>query len=663
MTRKRIALLVALIMIIAVFPAGAGAADRAAEAARSHALPDARIPELCWDFETEPTDWTFIDSDGDGFNWEWQGDYSLTPHMTAFSGEGLIFSASYDNEGGEALFPDNWAITPAVAVPEDAVVFTFMVCGQDADWCEEHYAVYAGTSPNTADMTQIAGEAIATGDYTQRNIDIADYAGQTVYFAIRHFNISDMFFLNIDLVEIYTEQDFVEPTPAPTVAPPAEGNAKIVLTVHDVWGDGSGYQMLIDADANTFGSVIPERGPLTDSGDASAETYDEFEYKIPAGADGAMSTSNVLIDGTLELELPAGIYDWCITNPTPGDRIWIASEQGNVGGRQDDYEFIDGCVYEFLIALQGSNDSVNVTITGENAPEIPVPVVGFYFESDEEMSGFTLVDADGDGLNWKRKTTDGNYSAYEGTGFAYSASYWSGDYKTEADADNWLITPALTVPASEPMLTYYAKNYSSTFMDDLAVYIGTTNDITQMSVLKSAYEPSSVYSRTEIDLADYAGQTVYVAFRHTGYDEWALMLDQIELWGSDETPEPVYHEVTFVDGLTDDVIEVVQVEDGSAAAAPEAPVHEAYEFVGWDPADFSNVTSDMTVTAVYERIRLIGDADCSGTVELADVSALTAYLLNSAVLTEEGLLNADANLDGLVDILDAAAICDIVMNN
>ena len=141
------------------------------------------------------------------------------------------------------------------------------------------------------------------------------------------------------------------------------------------------------------------------------------------------------------------------------------------------------------------------------------------------------------------------------------------------------------------------------------------------------------------------------------------MLDQIELWGSDETPEPVYHEVTFVDGLTDDVIEVVQVEDGSAAAAPEAPVHEGYEFVGWDPADFSNVTSDMTVTAVYERIRLIGDADCSGTVELADVSALTAYLLNSAVLTEEGLLNADANLDGLVDILDAAAICDIVMNN
>ena len=41
---------------------------------------------------------------------------------------------------------------------------------------------------------------------------------------------------------------------------PTRGNATVILTVGDVWGDGSGYQMLLDADANTYGSVIPDSG-------------------------------------------------------------------------------------------------------------------------------------------------------------------------------------------------------------------------------------------------------------------------------------------------------------------------------------------------------------------------------------------------------------------
>ena len=124
--------------------------------------------------------------------------------------------------------------------------------------------------------------------------------------------------------------------------PPGEGNARITLTVGDVWGDGSGYQMLLDADATAYGTIIPETGGLTTSGDATAETYAEFEYKIPENADGALTTGNIVINNSITIEIPAGTYDWCITNPTPGDRIWIASEQGNVGGRADDYVFEEG---------------------------------------------------------------------------------------------------------------------------------------------------------------------------------------------------------------------------------------------------------------------------------------------------------------------------------
>lgn len=144
-----------------------------------------------------------------------------------------------------------------------------------------------------------------------------------------------------------------------------EDFATITFYAEDVWQDGTGYQLLLDADANTYGTIIPETGGLTSSGDASAATYAEFEYKIPANADGAMTTSNVVIEETITIRIPAGTYDWCVTNPTPGDRIWIASSGGTIGGRYDDYEFRGGNTYEFHVYADAStgNDAVDLTVT------------------------------------------------------------------------------------------------------------------------------------------------------------------------------------------------------------------------------------------------------------------------------------------------------------
>ncbi len=147
------------------------------------------------------------------------------------------------------------------------------------------------------------------------------------------------------------------------VVPEPEPYATIILRTDDVWGDGTGYQMLIDADADTYGTIIPTSNGLTTSGDADPSVYAEFEYKIPENADGAMNTSNVIINSQASIKIPAGTYDWCITNPTPGDRIWIASQGGNVGGRYDDYVFEAGKTYEFYVHSGGSNDATDVSIT------------------------------------------------------------------------------------------------------------------------------------------------------------------------------------------------------------------------------------------------------------------------------------------------------------
>lgn len=56
--------------------------------------------------------------------------------------------------------------------------------------------------------------------------------------------------------------------------------------------------------------------------------------------------------------------------------------------------------------------------------------------------------------------------------------------------------------------------------------------------------------------------------------------------------------VTFVDGLTEETLATVTVEGGNAATAPTVENHDGYYFLGWDK-DFSYVTADLTVTAVF----------------------------------------------------------------
>ena len=157
-----------------------------------------------------------------------------------------------------------------------------------------------------------------------------------------------------------------------SVNDPSNYNVCVILEAHDVWGDGSGYQMLLDADATAYGTIIPETGGLTSSGDAPAGLYDNFEFLIPEDADGSTTTVHIVFDGEVAVMIPAGIYDWCIVNPTPGDRLWIASSQGSCPGRYDNFEFEADRTYRFLISNYGTNDGVELLVGGGSAPSTTV---------------------------------------------------------------------------------------------------------------------------------------------------------------------------------------------------------------------------------------------------------------------------------------------------
>ncbi len=137
-----------------------------------------------------PSGWTTIDNDGDGYEW-----YHLTgENFNNHSGIGHVTSASYQ---GAALTPDNWLVTPKAILDG---TFSFWAAGQDASYAAEVFAVYVSTTDATSinNFVKISEDLTATGEMTEYTFDLSSYEGVEGYIAIRHYNVTDMFRLNVD---------------------------------------------------------------------------------------------------------------------------------------------------------------------------------------------------------------------------------------------------------------------------------------------------------------------------------------------------------------------------------------------------------------------------------------------------------------------------------
>ncbi len=152
-----------------------------------------------------PETWVNYDADGDGIGW------LSNDLFGGHTGAGIAFSQSYDNNMGP-LEPDNYLVTPTIHIPgAGGYNLTFWVCGQDANYAAEHYAVYAGHVENGVFVPSgnaLFEETIGSKDqspWLQKIVNLDAFKGQDIQIAFRHYGCTDMFYLDLDDVKISNE--------------------------------------------------------------------------------------------------------------------------------------------------------------------------------------------------------------------------------------------------------------------------------------------------------------------------------------------------------------------------------------------------------------------------------------------------------------------------
>lgn len=171
---------------------------------------------------------------------------------------------------------------------------------------------------------------------------------------------------------------------------------------------------------------------------------------------------------------------------------------------------------------------------------LTVSLIGFgqvYSSGFEPTSGplsnWTLYNQDA-----KTPNTNVNFvnaawvSSYEE--FDNSVAISTSWYTPAGASNDWMVTPAITLPSGTNTLYWHAKAYDPDYPDSYRVLISTTGNAvanfttTLLTVGNgSTTGEASTWQNKSLDLSAYAGQTIYLAFQNFSTDKFLLGIDNV----------------------------------------------------------------------------------------------------------------------------------------
>jgi len=154
----------------------------------------------------------------------------------------------------------------------------------------------------------------------------------------------------------------------------------------------------------------------------------------------------------------------------------------------------------------------------------------FFQDFEDGIEPMTLYDVDGLTIHQNVNFCTDAWTALNvgfgnGTNVAVSTSW----YNPVGIADDWMVTPLIHLPDSNPIIRWDAKAQDANFRDGYYVYISTTGntpeDFSEV-VFQTAAEVTNWVTHVE-NLDAFAGQDVYIAFRNNSNDKFLLLIDNI----------------------------------------------------------------------------------------------------------------------------------------
>ena len=284
-----------------------------------------------------PEGWTTIDADGDGHNWvldtECESAYGYNQSNAGFNGSHMILSGSYHKTEG-ALHPDNYLVSPKVTLRSGST-FSFYAGAQDYQYPAEHFGVFV--SDNGTDGWDMVQEWTMTskgasgnrgagrdgntrdqGNWHQYTVDLSAYAGRK-YIAIRHFNCSDQFFLNVDNIRLG------DPEPGGTSFSQNFNNSVLPEGWTTIDADGDGYNWVLTNQMAAYGYSASNDGHYGTVGMTSGSYH---------GSVGALTPDNYLVTPKVNLVQGSTFSFWACAQDAdyPAEHFGVyVSDNGTSG--------------------------------------------------------------------------------------------------------------------------------------------------------------------------------------------------------------------------------------------------------------------------------------------------------------------------------------------
>ena len=201
--------------------------------------------------------------------------------------------------------------------------------------------------------------------------------------------------------------------------------------------------------------------------------------------------------------------------------------------------------YTFGVVVNcATGNSDTMTITANTAcatTAINLPFNEDFSATSSTRNCWTLIDADNDGLGWT------NQIDYTGDAQEYMMSYSYDNATYEAlTPDNWMISPKLHSNANSTVTMQWKVASATSYpAEHYGIYVSTTTTDTSAFTMVNEWTISNGSEEVKtLDLSAYAGQDIYVAFRHHNCtDMYVLMIDDVQVYEGAYVPDTL--KVTF----------------------------------------------------------------------------------------------------------------------